>query len=181
MDVVVSFPVERTRRPGEDVPAIVAVRGCEIHTLGEHLAARRTPLTQEPVAEPASSLDFPGFSENPPRPRRRMRSLPPLSPVLPDEQKAEPLARVNNLTAEETRLEIARLIEGHDHGHIIETLVQLIGASNTHKPLPYGWPKMMYAIRGRLSLFVACNRTDTDQLIDAIRRILSEEGTTAWA
>lgn len=177
MSEVVSFPVERARKPGAEIPAIVTVRGCEIHEFGTHLAVR----TLEPLRQLSDTPAFSGFTETPPRPKRRIRPLRPLSPVLPDEQKAEPLARRRGLSAEETRHEIERLANHHDMDEAVGALVALLGASNTHKPLPYGWPKMMYAIRGRLSLYVACNRTDSDRLIETIRRILREEETTAWA
>jgi hypothetical protein len=183
MNVIVSFPVERARQPGEGVPGIVAVRGCEIREFPARRAAvppapARVPApapARAPIREPMFSLDIL------PRRLRRTRPASRLLPALPDDDKQEPLARLRGLSAQDSRDEIGILLQISDTDLAVTMLVALLGASNTHKPLPYGWPRVMYAIRGRLSLYVACGRTDSDRLIQSIRELLAEEADTAWA
>lgn len=177
MGHIVSFPIDRARKPGEDIPAIIAIRGCEIRDF----ARPRIGAAPEPDYERAPlSLDMSGFL--PDRLRRpRRRPTPKIAPALPEAEKQEPLARLRGLTAVQARDEIAILLEISDSDLAVAMLVSLIGASNTHKPLPHGWPKVMYAIRGRVSLHVACGRNDNERLLTAIRQLLAEETSTAWA
>jgi hypothetical protein len=166
MSVVVNFPGERARRPGEDIPAIVAVLGSEIRAF---VRPRPVPAP-EPLAAPAQPAV-------PHRPFARRRPVAPLS----EDQKQEPLARSRGLSAQQTCDEINILLKISDRDLAFQMLVALLGASTTHKPLPYGWPKVMYAIRGRVSLHFACGRTDSDRLLVAIRQLLAEEWRTVRA
>lgn len=167
MSSVISFPIERARKAGESIPAIVAIRGCEIR---QFLRPEAVPA---PVREP---LALPLRTER----RRRMPEWKPLPPV-PDEQKLTPMARTRGLTPAQTCEEIGILLRISDQKLAVQMLIALIGASNTHTPLPHGWPRVMYAIRGRISLHVGVGRTDSAHLLEGIRQLLAEETDTALA
>ena len=167
MSSVISFPIERARKAGEGIPAIVAVRGCEIRQF------LRPAAIPERASEP---LALPLRAER----RRRVPEWKPVPP-LPDEQKLMPMARARGLTPAQTCEEISILLRISDQKLAVQMLIALIGASNTHTPLPHGWPRVMYAIRGRISLHVGVGRTDTAPLLAGIRQLLAEETDTAWA
>ncbi|MEM8569686.1 MAG: hypothetical protein AAGG56_02155 [Pseudomonadota bacterium] len=167
MSIVVSFPAERARKPGEDAPAIVAVRGCEIHQFTLYLTPRPPQRRLDPET----------------RARRGRKPEPRAVPTgaVPDDEKLQPLVRVRELSARDARDEINILLAISDTDLAVSMLVALIGASSTHRPLPHGWPKVMYAIRGRISLHVALGRDDSARLMDGVRMLLDQESDTAWA